>query len=202
MTSILEGSVRKSGNHIRIVVKLVDVNTGYPLWSEKYDRQLDDIFEIQDDISRAIVEKLNLTFTLSDSSTRVRSEPQNLHAYELYLIGRYFWNKRTDKDVRLSIDYFERALTEDRDYDLANAGLADAYVILCLNGAVQPGDVMPRAKEAAERALVRSPELPEALTARACIRAIYDWDWPLAEIEFDAAEPTDRVPNPPDTLST
>jgi len=187
VTSILEGSVRKSGNHIRIVVKLVDVNTGYPLWSEKYDRQLDDIFEIQDDISRAIVEKLNITFTLSDSSTRVRVGPQNLHAYEFYLKGRYFWNKRTEKGVRLSIGYFERALAEDGDYALAHAGLADAYVVLCLNGAVQPGDVMPRAKEAAERALALSPEMPEALTSRACIRGIFDWDWQLAEKEFDAA---------------
>ena len=187
VTSILEGSVRKSGNQLRIVVKLVDVKTGYPLWSEKYDRQLNDIFEIQDDISRAVVEKLHITFALSASTKRLRQEPTNLRAYEFYLKGRYFWNKRTEENLRQSIDHFERALAEDRDYALAHAGLADAYVTLALYGAVRPESAMPRAKKAADRALELRNELPEALTSRACIHAIFDWDWHLAAKEFDTA---------------
>jgi eukaryotic-like serine/threonine-protein kinase len=184
--TILEGSVRKAGERVRIVVHLVDVESGYPIWSERYDRTLDDIFEIQEDISRAIAEKLRVT--LAPGSDRfVLTGPENIQAYEFYLKGRYFWNKRTEESLKLSIEQFERALGEDPDYALAYAGIADAWVTLSLYGAVRPMEALPMARSAADRALNLKPELPQALTSRASIRAIFDWDWRAATREFETA---------------
>lgn len=189
VTSILEGSVQKSGDRVRISVKLVDVETGFPAWSERYDRKLDDIFEIQDEISLAIVEKLKVTFAPGegDQTTVAAARPVNVRAYEFYLKGRYFWNKRTEENLKQSIAQFEAALQEDPDYALALAGLADAYVTLGLYGAVRPVDVLPDAINAAERALKLNPKLPEALISRACLRAVFDWEWKRADEEFQQA---------------
>ena len=187
VTAILEGSVRKAGNRLRIVVNLVNTENGFPIWSERYDRQLDDIFEIQDGLSRAIADKLRLTFTLPESGRLIQTGSQNVRAYELYLKARHFWNKRTEENLRLSIEQFEQALAEDPDYAMAYAGLADAWVTLSLYGAVRPIDAMPRARSAAHRALELQPKLAEALTSRACIRAVFDWDWSAAARDFEAA---------------
>jgi eukaryotic-like serine/threonine-protein kinase len=184
--AILEGSVRKAGERVRIVVHLVDVESGYPIWSERYDRTLDDIFEIQEDISRAIAEKLRVTLA-PGSDKLVLTGPENIQAYEFYLKGRYFWNKRTEECLKLSIEQFERALGEDPDYAPAYAGIADAWVTLSLYGAVRPMEALPMARSAADRALSLKPELPQALTSRAAIRAIFDWDWRAAAREFETA---------------
>jgi serine/threonine protein kinase/Flp pilus assembly protein TadD len=180
--AILEGSVRKAGDRVRIVVKLVAVNSGYPLWSERYDRQLDDIFEIQDEISRSIVEKLKLSEHPANAAST-----SSIRAYELYLKGRFYWNKRTEENLKKSIEYFKMALDEDPSYALALAGRADAYVTLALYGALSPADVMPRAKESAEEALKQEPAMPEALTALATIHAVYNWNWAAAERMFKQA---------------
>jgi serine/threonine protein kinase len=187
VTKILEGSVRKAGERLRVVVNLVDLENGYPIWSERYDRQLDDIFEIQDNISRSIAEKLRITLTLPPSDKLTPTAPHNVRAYEFYLKGRYFWNKRTEENLRLSIDQFQQALAADPAYAPAYAGLADAWVTLSLYGAARPIDVMPLARHAVDRALDLKPNLPEALATRACIRAIFDWDWNAAEREFETA---------------
>jgi eukaryotic-like serine/threonine-protein kinase len=182
--TILEGSVRKAGERVRIVVHLVDVESGYPIWSERYDRTLNDIFEIQEDISRAIAEKLRVTLA-PGSGKFVLTGSENIRAYEFYLKGRYFWNKRTQESLKLSIEQFERALGEDPGYALAYAGTADAWVTLSLYGAVRPMEALPLARSAADRALSLKPELPQALTSRAAIRAIFDWDWRAASREFE-----------------
>ncbi len=185
--TVLEGSVRKSGDKVRVVVKLVAVETGYPLWSERYDRQFDDIFEIQDEIAQSIAEKLKLSFSPISASKSIGNAAENIHTYELYLKGRYYWNKRTEENLKRSIDFFQRALAEDPHYTPALAGLAESYVTLGLYGALAPSDVMPAARESAERALALRPEMPEALTALAATHAVYDWDWSGAERNFKRA---------------
>lgn len=185
-TTILEGSVRKAGERLRIVVNLLDLEHGYPVWSERYDRQLNDIFEVQDEISSSIAEKLRLTFAPSPSPKLIQSGTHNVSAYDLYLRGRHFWNTRNEENLRLSIEQFQRAIAIDPGYAPPYAGLADAWVTLSLYGASQPGDVMPLARNAAESALTLQPELPEALTAIACIHSVFDWDWHRSEQEFES----------------
>jgi len=185
VTWILEGSVQRSGERLRVVVKLVDLKSGCPAWSEKYDQTIEDIFEIQDMIARSVVEKLRITFPVPDPIQLLPPVLQNVRAYEAYLKGRFFWNKRTEENLKVSIEHFQRALAEDSCHALAHAGLADAYVTLSLYGAMPPLDVMPLAKQAADRALELHNYLPEALTPRACCRAIFDWDWHASAKEFE-----------------
>lgn len=185
-TAVLEGSVRKSGNRLRVVVNLVNPEDECSVWSERYDRALDDIFEIQDEIAAAISVKLSAALSLPVTGA-LRAAQTNIRAYELYLQGRYLWNKRTEQDLKQSIERFEQALAEDSDYPLAHAAIADAWVTLALYGAVRPLDALPAAAEAAERALALEPKLSEALTSRACVRSIFERDWPSATREFEAA---------------
>ena len=186
-TAILEGSVRKAGNRLRIVVNLVNPEDDCSVWSERYDRALDDIFEIQDEISAAISERLSVALSLTTTGRAPRVAQTTVRAYELYLQGRYLWNKRTEEDLKQSIERFEKAVDEDPDYPLAYAAIADAWVTLALYGAVNPLDALPAAKSAADRALALEPKLSEALTSRACIRAIFERDWPTAAGEFETA---------------
>jgi eukaryotic-like serine/threonine-protein kinase len=185
--TVLEGSVRKAGDKVRVVVKLVSLETGYPLWSERYDRKFDDIFEIQDEIAQSIAEKLKLSTPCVNDSRSIGNSPDNIRAYEFYLKGRYYWNKRTEENLKRSIDFFQRALAEDPHYTPALAGLAESYVTLGLYGALPPSDVMPAARESAEKALARNHEMPEALNALAATQAVYDWDWSSAERNFKRA---------------
>jgi TolB-like protein/Flp pilus assembly protein TadD len=186
-TSVLEGSVRKAGNRVRVVVNLVNPEDDCSVWSERYDRALDDIFEIQDDIAAGISEKLSAALALPETRRAARAGHTNIRAYELYLQGRYLWNKRTEDDLKQSIERFRQALAEDPNYALAHAAIADAWVTLALYGAVCPLDALPAATEAADRALALEPLLSEALTSRACIRAIFERDWRSATREFEAA---------------
>jgi len=185
--TVLEGSVRKAGDRVRVVVKLVSLETGYPLWSERYDRKFDDIFEIQDEIAQSIAEKLKLSTSSANDSRSIGTSPENIRAYEFYLKGRYYWNKRTEENLKRSIDFFQRALAEDPHYTPALAGLAESYVTLGLYGALPPSDVMPAARESAEKALARNHDMPEALNALAATQAVYDWDWSSAERNFKRA---------------
>lgn len=186
-TMVLEGSVRKAGERIRIVVNLVDIENRSAVWSERYDRQMHDIFEIQDDIARATADKLRVTFRLPQAGLPNEICTCNVRAYDLYLKARHFWNQRTEENIRRSIDHFEKALAEDGDYAMAWSGLADAWLTLCLYGAVNPVEAMPLAKSAVERALKLKPELPEALKSRACVQAVSGWNWQEAERDFETA---------------
>ena len=185
--TVLEGSVRKAQDKIRIVVNLVDLETGFPVWSQRYDRQLDDVFKIQDEIAEAIVQKLKVSISSVNAPKWVENSPDNIRAYESYLRGRYYWNKRTEENLKRSVDFFQKALGEDPDYALALAGLAESYVTLGFYGALPPSEVMPAARQSAERALARRHEMPEALNALATIYAVYDWDWASAERNFKRA---------------
>ena len=184
--AVLEGSVRKAGNRLRITAQLINVADGYHLWSEKYDRELDDVFAIQDEISLAIVEKLKVKLTFREEGRLVNKQTVNRAAHEAYLKGRFFWNHR-GPDLKKSIKFFELALAEDNNYASAHAGLADAYALLGFYGYLPPREVMPKAKKAAQRALEIDEDLAEAHCSLGYIHTIFDWEWERARKEFKRA---------------
>jgi serine/threonine-protein kinase len=177
--SVLEGSVRKVGNRIRISVELIDVVTGYHLWSETYDRQLEDVFAVQDEISRAIVDALKVQLG-GETGKLVVPATENIEAYTLYLKGRFFVNVLAEPEVRRGLEFFQRALKADPQYAQAHSGIADCWCNLADNW-VEPSEAYPRAKVAAEKALALDPGLAEALTSIGKVRGWYDWDFAGAE---------------------
>jgi TolB-like protein/lipopolysaccharide biosynthesis regulator YciM len=185
--TVLEGSVRKAGNRLRITAQLVDVADGYHLWSEKYDRDMEDIFAIQDEISLAIVDKLKVKLLGGEKENLVKRYTDNIEAYNLYLKGRYFWSKRTEQGLKKGIEYFKRATKKDAHYALAYAGLADSYSLLCSYHILLPEESIPRAETAAKRAMEIDDSLAEAYEALAHVRILYDWNWSESEQEFKRA---------------
>jgi serine/threonine-protein kinase len=187
VTTVLAGSVRKAGDRVRIAVRLVEVASGYFLWSETYDRQVQDVFAIQEEIARAIVGTLTETLVgIRVPAVSVRG-PGNLEAYNLYLKGRFFWNKRTSDGLHRSVELFQRAVAADEDFALAHAGLADAYCLLADYGLAHPTDAMPRARAAALHALELDPRSAEAHVSFGLIRCVYDWEWLEGEALFRRA---------------
>jgi adenylate cyclase len=181
--SLLEGSVRSFGNRIRITAQLIDVQNGFHLWSEKYDRVLNDVFEVQDEIAKAIVEKLKITFGGKIVEAKSREQTQNVEAYQLYLKGRALVYKR-GKFIFEAITLFEKALTLDREYALAYAGLADAYAIICYYGLLNPVDIWPKAIDNASKAMYFGPDLAESWNCNAVISLTHDWNWDKAKQQF------------------
>lgn len=184
VTTVLEGSVRKAGNRLRITIQLINVKDGFHLWSEKYDRTLDDIFAIQDEISLAIVEKLRLQLLDREKSRLVRRHTDNKEAYNLYLKGRYYWNKRHEGGMTSALEYYQQAIDKDPTYPLPYIGIADAYVILGAFGFIPPRESFPKGQAAARRALELDSNLGEAHAPLAFAAFYYDWDWNAAEREF------------------
>ena len=190
VTSVLEGSVRKVGNKIRITAQLINVENGYHLWNETYDRQLEDVFAVQDEISKAIVDALKLRLTAEQAP--VAAPTKNLEAYTLYLKGRFFFAKLSEPALRRSLDLFQQALLLDPALARAYAGIADAWCNLA-DDWVAPDDAYPRAKGAAERALQRDPDLAEAITS---IGKVLGWhEWKFAEAEEKLARAVQLAPN-------
>jgi serine/threonine-protein kinase len=182
--SVLEGSVRKVGNKIRINAQLINVESGYHLWSEAYDRQLEDVFAVQDEISRAIVEALKLR--LAGDAAQVIAPTKNLEAYTLYLKGRFFFAKLSEPALHKSLDLFQHALLQDPGFAKAYAGIADAWCNLA-DDWVAPDDAYPRAKAAAQRALQRDPNLAEAITSIGKVLCWHEWDFAGAEVQLARA---------------
>jgi adenylate cyclase len=182
--NVLEGSLRRDGNRIRISAQLIDTRDGFHLWSETYERELQDVFAMQDEITHAIVNALKIRLAVA---LPVHKKP-NTEAYDLYLKGRYFVNRKAEPNVKRAIDYFHQALAKDPNDALAYAGLSDSYLSLIfpLNVAV-PREAMPKAKEAALHALAIDNTLGEAHASLAYVTFFYDWDWPAAEKEFKRA---------------
>jgi len=181
VATVLEGSVAKSGNTLRITAQLINVADGFHLWSNTYDRELTDIFAIQDDLSRSIVEALEVELSGDKTKTLTKRKPTSVEAYNLYLKGRYFWNRRTGEGLKTSIDYFQQAIDLDPTYALAYAGLADSYNLLAPYMVVSPKEAMPKAKAAAIRALEIDDTLGEAHNSLAFVRRYFDFDWLAAE---------------------
>ncbi|HXU45710.1 MAG TPA: protein kinase [Thermoanaerobaculia bacterium] len=182
VSTILEGSVRKAGLRLRITVRLVNATDGYELWSDQYDRELEDIFAVQEEIARQIVETLRPKL-LAEVGPLVQPAG-GFEAYNLYLKGRFHWNQRTEAGLKKSIELFEQAAAADPTYARAYAGLADAHLLLGIYGFAAPDEVMPRAREAAEKALGLDGQSAEVYASLACLEAVYEWDWEGAEGDF------------------
>jgi TolB-like protein len=172
VSSLLEGSVRKVGNRIRIAAQLVSVDNGYQLWSETYDRQLEDIFAVQDEISRSIVDALKLQ--LAGDTAAVVAPTKNLDAYTTYLKGRFHFHKFSEAGLRKAYDLFQNALLQDPGFARAYAGIADVWCDLA-DDWVPPSDAYPRAKSAAEQALQRDPELADAMISIGKVLCWHEW---------------------------
>jgi serine/threonine-protein kinase len=184
--TVLEGSVRKSGGKLRINVQLVKAADGYQVWSAAYDREVKEIFAIQEEISKSIVSAMRLRLA-GDGARFVRAQPRNLEAYHLYLRGRYHWNKRTEQGLKKSIEHFEQAIGVEPDWGTAHAALAESHALLASYGVVRPHEAMPQARRAAEKALSIDQNLASAHAALGFVRSFYDWDWPGAEAEYRKA---------------
>ncbi len=162
--TVLEGSLRRVGTKLRITAQLIKVADGFSLWSERFDREMQDVFAIQDDITRAIMAALKLRLASHSDQPVFKFQTTNAEAYELYLKGRFFWNQR-GIGLRKALHYFELALIEDPDYALAMSGLSDTYSLLSWYGDLPPAEAMPKAIAPAKRAVQLNPQLAEAHTS-------------------------------------
>ena len=184
---VVEGSVRRSGQHLRVTAQLINIADGFHLWSGRFDREMDDIFVVQDEISKTIADSLKVRLTGEQSEKLVKPSTESMEAYHIYLKGRFYWNRRTRDGIAKGIQLFTQAITLDPNYALAHVGLADAYNLLSVYANVPPHDAFPKGKAAASRALEIDPTLAEAHTSLAFARCWYDWDWPEAERGFRKA---------------
>jgi len=182
--TVMEGSVRRAGDRLRVTAQLTDVAEGYQLWSERYDRQMADVFAIQDEIASAIVGALRGHWAAERHDQTVKRYTEDVEAFELYLKGRYMEKTRQHAGFERGIEYFERAIDRDPNYALAYAGLADSYTLLAFYRFLPPHDAFPKANVAAMRALDADEMLPEAHTSLAEVKFYYDWDWSAAERQF------------------
>ena len=187
MRAVLTGRVLQRGDVLIIKTELVDAEDGSHLWGEQYNRKLSDIFTIEDEISREISDKLRLKLSGAEKKQLAKRFTENTEAYQLYLKGRFYWNKRTPDGLQKGIEYFQQAIDSDPEYALAYAGLADSYNILVTYSALAPHDAFPKAKAAASRALEIDRKLAEAHTSMAFVRFGYDWEWTDAERGFKQA---------------
>jgi adenylate cyclase len=184
---ILEGSVRKSGDRIRVTAQLVEVNTDTHLWSETYTRELNDIFAVQDEIAQAIVSALKVTLTVNDQ-TSIQSRPTtNVDAYNKYLLGRHLWNKRSSESILASTEPLSEAVAMDPGFGQAWAALADAYVLIPEYAVGAQAEYIPLAHAAIDKALAINPDSAGALTTSAYIKFMYDYDREGAHADFKKA---------------
>jgi len=182
---VLNGTIRHSGDRLRVTVQLVEASTGFYLWSETYDRLTEDVFAIQEDIARSVAQALRLQLT-ANAVQAGRPRP-SLSAYHLYLRGRYLWSKRTAAGLQRSVECFQEAIRLEPDYAEGHAGLADAYAVLAEYGLYPQTELMGHAEKAARRALALDPTLAEAHTSLALIESAQHWRWEEARKHFERA---------------
>ncbi len=185
--AVLTGRLVKVGDQLVIKTELIDVADGSQLWGAEYNNNRSDLLSVQGEISRKISEKLRFRLTGEDEEKLSKRYTTDFEAYELYLKGRYFWNKRGEAGLRNGINFFRAAEERDPNYALAYSGLADSYALLCDIGVVAPVEEMPKAKAAAQKAVDIDPTLAEGYTSRAFVKLAYDWDWLGAEADFKRA---------------
>jgi TolB-like protein len=184
VSAVLSGRIVQRGDQLTISAELVDVRNNRLLWGEQYERKMSELLQTQREIASEIVDKLKLKVSGEEKGLAKHYTESN-EAYQLYLKGRFYWNKRTGESIKKSIEYFNQAIERDPGYALAYAGLADSYVVPA--NPLPPREKMPKARAAAMRALELDERLAEAHTSLARVLAIYDWDWPGAEKEFKRA---------------
>jgi serine/threonine-protein kinase len=185
--NVLEGSIRKEGKMLRITVQLINVAEGSSIWSERFEGYMGDVFNLQDKISLAIVNNLEIKLLGEEKTQLVKRDTKNIEAYNLYLQGRFFWNKRTEEGFRKAIENFEGAIDKDTTYARAWTGLSDCYSIFPLYLSTPPDIAFPKAKEAVLKALEIDEKMAEAHVSLAYIKMSYDWDWKGADKEFKRA---------------
>jgi TolB-like protein/Tfp pilus assembly protein PilF len=188
VAALLEGTVQREGDRLRISARLVDTRTSQTLWAETYDRSLEDVFAIQTDLAERIAASLGLALAGIDATAAAAPDlpTSDLEAYDLYLRGRFFWNQRSPEGLARSIELFEDAIARDPDFHMAHAGLADAWVVMPYHTGGSAGDALDRALEAVDRALALRPDLGEAHAARA-FALTGQWAWDASEAEFRRA---------------
>ncbi|MBI3326610.1 MAG: tetratricopeptide repeat protein [Nitrospinae bacterium] len=186
--TILEGSVRQADNHVRINAQLVDVASQGHLWSQEYDRELREVFEVQSDIATSVAQRLKVQLTAGEKRRIEKQGTGNLEAYTLYLQGRYYRNMWTEESLRKAVAYFEQAIDRDPTYALAYAGIADAYLLLpFFSATTAPMEVYPRVMAAVEQALQHGESFGAVQTTVASAKLWYAWDWAGAEDAFKQA---------------
>lgn len=184
---VLEGSVRKAGNRIRVTAQLIDVHTDTHIWSETYTREIDDIFSVQEEIAQSIVVALRLTLSGVDQERMALNSTSNVDAYNEYLLGRHFWNKRTAQSLRTAVEHLTSAVELDANFDQAWAALADTYVMFPEYQAGTIEESIPLAREAVNKSLAINPDSARALAASGYLKANYDYDWKGANADFERA---------------
>jgi TolB-like protein/Flp pilus assembly protein TadD len=187
VANILEGSVQKSNDQVRVNVQLINALTDAHLWADTYDRKLTDMFGVESEIAKTIAETLQAKLTGSEKTAISKKPTENPEAYELYLKGRFFWNKRTADDLRKSIDYFNQAIEKDPNYAQAYAGLAQAWKLLPAFNGGAPKDCFPQAEAAAKKALALDDTSSSAHAALASLKGLNGFDYPGAISEYERA---------------
>jgi TolB-like protein len=185
--AVLEGSVRKSGNRLRVSTQLISAKDGFQLWSESYDRDLTDIFAVQEDVARSIVAALRVRLAPARDSALAIRPTRDLGAYDLYLKGRFAWNQRTGPALREAVHYLEQAVARDSTFARAWAALADAYILVVPYAGGSPADGWRKAQVAARTALALDSTSAEAYTSLAYGNMVYAWNWRAAEANFQRA---------------
>ena len=185
--AVVSGRLLQRGSTLIIRAELMDVATGAQLWGGQYNRKAEDVFALQDDLSREISEKLRLQLTGDEKQRLTKRYTEDAEAYRLYLKGRYHWNKRSPEGLQKAVEYFRQALDKDPAYALAYAGLADTYAYLSFFNVVAPREAMPKAKTAAVKGLEIDKDLAEAHVSLGYVSFTYDGDWPAAGKHFEQA---------------
>lgn len=187
VTNILEGSVQKVKDQVRVNVQLINALSDAHLWAEIYDRKLTDIFSVESDIAKAIAENLEAKLTGSEKREISKKSTENSEAYELYLKGRFFWNKRTSADMKTALSYFQQAANVDPKYAVAYTGRADCYLLLPLYGGGVPTEMYPKATAMAQKAVALDPNRSEPHASLGLVHALFDFDFPASVREFEEA---------------
>jgi len=185
--AVVEGSVLRAGDRVRITAQLIHAPTDTHLWAESYERDLRDVLALQSEVARAIATEIQVKLTPQEQTRLASARPVNPEAHEAYLLGRFYWNTRTQEGLEKALAYFQQALEKDPHYAPVYAGIADYYSILPFYSRSSPKEVFPKAKAAALKALEIDNTLAEAHAALAYTMAYYDWDWAGAEREFKRA---------------
>jgi len=194
--TLVQGTVRRAGGRLRVSAHLINAESGYDLWSDEYERDVRDVFAVQDEITRAIVGALRVKLAANGGAPFARPTTTSPEAHDLYLHGRFFYEKRNEEGLRRALVYFRQAIEKDSAYALAYSGLADTYSFLSAFGFETPREMFPKAKVAALQALQLDSTLPEAHTSLGFISLFYDWDWPAADREFRSALSLDSTYTP------
>ena len=187
VNTVLEGSVRRFGDHVRITVQLINAADGYHLWSERYDREMRDIFDVQDEITLAVVDALKVQLLGEEKEALLKRYTNNAEAYQFYLRGRFFFCKRTPEGFRKAMAYFEEAIQLDPAYALAHSGLADCYTFLGFYELVKPSEALEKVRSAAYESVELDGDLAETRTSVALFKILYEWSFQGSLVEFEEA---------------